>query len=171
MRTVTTPVLVLPTAELTDQTVLLWSTTRLQQLANGAGGFAATRQAELRRAVATFPDQASVQYLRAQGINAVLLLRAYVPGTPWERAGDIPVDALNITREDLDDAVLFRLTPDPAQPSTTPPGPGIQPGTGEQPGSPTQPTYPTQPGVGGYPTQPTFPTQPGVLPTVQAMSR
>jgi hypothetical protein len=166
MRTVTTPVLVLPTAELTDQTVMLWSTSRLQQLANGAGGFAAARQTELRRNVATFPDQASVQYLRAQGINAVLLLRDYVPGTPWERAGDIPVDALNITREDLDDAVLFRLTPDPgATPS----------GTGTQPGTPTQPTYPpppgTQPTQPTLPTQPTFPTQPGVLPTVQALGR
>ena len=110
MRTVTGPMLVLPTAELTDHTIMLWSTTRFQQIGNGSGGFAATRQAELRRNVTTFPDAASIQYLRSQNITTVLLLRSLVTGTPWERAGDIPVDALGIRREDLDDAVLFRLS-------------------------------------------------------------
>jgi hypothetical protein len=33
-----------------------------------------------------------------------------VAGTPWERAGDVPVDALGIRRDDLTpDTVLFRL--------------------------------------------------------------
>ena len=110
MRTVTGQMLVLPTGELTDQTVMLWSTTRFQQIANGAGGFAAGRQAELRRSVATFPDQASIAYLRSQSITVVLLLRSAVAGTSWQRAGDLPVDTLGITREDLDDAVIFRLS-------------------------------------------------------------
>ena len=35
MRTVTGPMLVLPTAALTDQTVMLWSTSRFQPIANG----------------------------------------------------------------------------------------------------------------------------------------
>jgi hypothetical protein len=110
MRTVTGPMLVLPTAGLTDQTVMLWSTTRFQQVANGSGGFAPQRQSELRRSVAAFPDAGSVQYLRSLGIGTVLLLRTEAAGTPWERAGDIPVDTLGIRREDLDDnAVLFRL--------------------------------------------------------------
>jgi len=110
MRTVTGPMLVLPTASLTDQTVMLWSTTRFQQLANGSGGFAPRRQSELRRSVATFPDAASVQYLRTQGVGTVLLLRSQAAGTPWERAGDLPVETLGITREDLDEnSVLFRL--------------------------------------------------------------
>lgn len=110
MRTVTGPMLVLPTAALTDQTVMLWSTSRFQQVANGGGGFAPQRQAELRRSVATFPDAASVQYLRSLGVGTVLLLRAQVAGTPWERAGDVPVEALGIRREDLDDnSVIFRL--------------------------------------------------------------
>ncbi|GIF24965.1 hypothetical protein BJ973_007223 [Actinoplanes tereljensis] len=172
MRTVTGPMLVLPTAELTDQMTMLWSTTRFQEIANGSGGFAAGRQADLRRNATTFPDQASVDYLRGQGITTVLLLRDYVAGTPWERAGDTPVDSLGITREDLDDAVLFRLS----QPSTQPTDPA-QPGQGT---SPTQPpgqgTFPTQPGQDLFPTQPdqitpgqTFPTQP-IQPTVQAQA-
>jgi hypothetical protein len=158
MRTVAGPMLVLPTNELTDQMVMLWSTTRFQKIANGAGGFAPARQAELRRNAADFPDQASIDYLRSQGITSVLLLRAYVPGTSWERAGDIPVDALGITREDLDDAVLFRLTTapggQPANPGTPPTlPPGNQPSFPGLPGA----TLPTQPGG----TQPALPTQQG----------
>ncbi len=110
MRTVNGPMLVLPTAALGDQTVMLWSTSRFQPIANGAGGFAAGQQAELRQAVATFPDAASVQYLRETGVSTVLLVRSQVAGTPWELSGDIPVEALGIRREDLDDdTVLFRL--------------------------------------------------------------
>jgi hypothetical protein len=110
MRTVTNPLLVLPTAATSDQLVQLWSTTRFQPIANGGGGFAAARQAQLRQRVATFPDAASVDYLRGLGITTVVLLRAYVGGTPWERAGDVPVDALGIQRSDLDpNTVLFRL--------------------------------------------------------------
>jgi hypothetical protein len=109
MRTVTGPMLVLPTTPLTDQTVMLWSTTRFQEIANGAGGFAAAPQAEMRQNVTTFPDAASIEYLRSRNIDTVLLLRTQAIGTPWERTGDTPVDSLGITREDLDDAVIFRL--------------------------------------------------------------
>ena len=60
--------------------------------------------------MAAFPDAASIQYLREVGVDTVLLLRSQVAGTPWERSGDVPVDALGIRREDLDDnTVLFRL--------------------------------------------------------------
>ncbi|MEU4243051.1 hypothetical protein [Actinoplanes sp. NPDC026619] len=173
MRTITGPVLVLPTAELTDQMVMLWSTSRFQQIANGSGGFAAGRQADLRRNAATFPDQASVEYLRGQGITTVLLLRGYVAGTPWERAGDVPVDSLGITREDLDDAVVFRLSqpttgqnqPQPGanQPGTSPSGFPTQPGQGIFPTQPGQGTFPTQPGQDTFPSQPAQGTLPGQL--------
>jgi hypothetical protein len=110
MRTVREPMLVLPAATLGDQVVMLWSTSRFQPIANGAGGFAAGQQAELRQAVATFPDAGSIQYLRETGVSTVLLVRSRAAGTPWELSGDIPVDTLGIRREDLDDdTVLFRL--------------------------------------------------------------
>ncbi|MCO8275273.1 hypothetical protein M1L60_32295 [Actinoplanes sp. TRM 88003] len=109
MRTVSGPMLVLPTTALTDHSVVLWSTTRFQPLANGAGGFGAAHQVELRAKVQTFPDAASIEYLRSINVDRVLLIRADAAGTPWERAGDIPVDALGIRREDLDDAVVFHL--------------------------------------------------------------
>jgi hypothetical protein len=110
LRTITAPMVVLPTTTVLDETAMLWSTSRFQPLANGAGGFAAARQAELRRTLESFPDQPSIQYLRSIGVTTVVLLRAEAQGTPWERAGDVPVDALGIRREDLDEnTVVFRL--------------------------------------------------------------
>ena len=109
MRTITNPMLVLPTGAVTDGTVMLWSTTRYQKIANGSGGFAAARQDQMRTAVAGFPDAASIEYLRSMHVTTVLLIRSAVAGTPWERAGDTPVDSLGITREDTEDAVVFHL--------------------------------------------------------------
>jgi hypothetical protein len=51
-----------------------------------------------------------VRYLRDLGITRVVLLRARAGGTSWERAGDVPVEAFGIRREDLDaGTVVFRL--------------------------------------------------------------
>ncbi|WP_328463945.1 hypothetical protein OHA21_39360 [Actinoplanes sp. NBC_00393] len=126
MRTVTGPMLVLPTGELSDQMVQLWSTSRFESMANGGGTFAGARQNELRSKVASFPDQASIEYLRSIGVTTVVLLRNEVAGTRWERSGEIPVDGLGIQREDLPDAVVFRLRP--ATPSPQPSDPNAPPG-------------------------------------------
>ncbi|WP_372450897.1 hypothetical protein [Actinoplanes flavus] len=109
LRTVTGPMLVLPTADLTDQTVQLWTTSRFQQIANGGGGFDTAQQNELRAKAAGFPDATSIEYLESIGVRKVLLLRDQVAGTSWEDAVDLPVDALQIRREDLPDAVVFYL--------------------------------------------------------------
>jgi hypothetical protein len=109
MRIVDGPLLVLPTSELSDMNVMLWSTTRFQQMANGGSGFVPRRTKELRKASETFPDAASIGYLRSLGIRTVVLLPDRVAGTPWERAADVPVDNLGIRREDLADSVVFHL--------------------------------------------------------------
>jgi hypothetical protein len=109
MRTITSPMLVLPTGAVTDGTVMLWSTTRYQKIANGSGGFAAAQQAQMRSQVANFPDAASIEYLRSINVTTVLLVRSSVAGTSWERAGDTPVDSLGITREDVGTDVVFHL--------------------------------------------------------------
>jgi hypothetical protein len=109
MRLVDGPLLVLPTAEAGDQHVMLWSTSRFQQVANGSSGLQPQRQAELRKISEAFPDATSVQYLRSVGIRTVVLLRTRVDGTPWQRAAETPVDNLGIQRQDLADAVVFRL--------------------------------------------------------------
>ncbi|BEL10660.1 hypothetical protein Q0Z83_088510 [Actinoplanes sichuanensis] len=109
MRTVPGPMLVLPTAEFTDQTVQLWSTTKFQDMANGGGGFGAQAQSELRAKVAGFPDATSINYLDSIGVRRVLLLSDHIAGTSWEGAGDLPVDNLDIRREDIPGAVVFYL--------------------------------------------------------------
>nr|WP_239102925.1 hypothetical protein [Actinoplanes siamensis] len=109
LRTVGGPMLVLPTDPLSDQTVQLWTTSRYQQVTNGGGNVAVARQAEMRQKVTSFPDVTSIEYLRSLGVNTVLLIRSGVANTPWEQAGDMPVDTLGITREDLTDAVVFHL--------------------------------------------------------------
>jgi hypothetical protein len=110
LRTITAPMVVLPSADEIDDVTMLWSTSKFQPLVNGGGEFGAARQAELRRTIASFPDQPSIQYLRSIGVTTVILLRVQAQGTAWERAGDTPVESLGIRREDLDDTtVAFRL--------------------------------------------------------------
>jgi hypothetical protein len=111
MRTAEGPLMVLPSDPLTDLNVMLWSTDKFQKMVNGGSGFYPTRQQEIREASKTFPDAASVTYLRERGVKTVIVLRGRVAGTPWQNAADAPVDGLGITREDLgDDTVVFHLT-------------------------------------------------------------
>ncbi|MEU4425119.1 hypothetical protein AB0F81_31240 [Actinoplanes sp. NPDC024001] len=165
MRTVTGPMLVLPTAEISDQMVQLWSTSRFESMANGGGTFAGARQNELRTRVATFPDAASIQYLRSIGISTVLLLRDEVAGTQWERARDLPVETLGIERQDLPDAVVFKLSrAATAEPPSNGPGtnPSQQPSPGTSLGPPgTNPGQQPAPGINPGQQPPAPGTNPG----------
>ncbi|MFC4018529.1 hypothetical protein ACFOW4_11335 [Micromonospora sp. GCM10011542] len=109
MRTVGGPMLVLPSNQSLDQHVMLWSTSRFQDVVNGGSGFTPRQLDDVRRVTQTFPDQRSVDYLRVLGVRRVVLLRGQVAGTPWEFTIDTPVDALGITREEIDGAVVYRL--------------------------------------------------------------
>ncbi|MER5700471.1 hypothetical protein ABT023_00705 [Micromonospora sp. NPDC002296] len=110
MRSVDGPMLVLPSSQNLDQPVMLWSTSRFQDMVNGGSGFTPVRQAEIRQVAESFPDQASVTYLRDLGVRNVVVLRDRIVGTPWETTIDVPVDALGITREEIEGAVVYRLT-------------------------------------------------------------
>jgi hypothetical protein len=109
LRSIDGPVLVLPSDQGTDQLVMLWSTTHFQSLVNGGSGFAPRRLDEARQATLSFPDPASIDYLRALGVRTVVVLRNRVVGTPWESAIDLPVDNLGILRDDVGDSVVYRL--------------------------------------------------------------
>lgn len=109
MRTVDGPLLVLPSDKSHDQPVMLWSTTHFQDIVNGWSGFTPTLLEDVRQATITFPDQASVDYLRTLGVRNVLIPRNQVAGTPWEFSIDAPVDLLGITREEIGDVVVYRL--------------------------------------------------------------
>ncbi|WP_235966233.1 hypothetical protein [Micromonospora rubida] len=109
MRSVDGPMLVLPSSQNLDQPVMLWSTSKFQDMVNGGSGFTPVRQAEIRQVAESFPDQASVTYLRDLGVRNVVVLRDQIAGTPWETTIDVPVDALGITREEVGGAVVYRL--------------------------------------------------------------
>ncbi|MBX7269728.1 hypothetical protein KIF24_29405 [Micromonospora sp. Llam7] len=109
MRAVDGPLLVLPSGQNHDQPVMLWSTTRFQDIVNGGSGFTPRQLDDVRRVTMTFPDQTSVDYLRTLGVHNVLVMRDQLAGTPWEVSVDAPVDGLGITREEIDQVVVFRL--------------------------------------------------------------
>ncbi|MER7333356.1 MULTISPECIES: hypothetical protein [unclassified Micromonospora] len=109
MRTVAGPLLVLPSSQNLDQPVMLWSTTRFQDVVNGGSGFTPHQLDEVRRVTLSFPDQTSVDYLRVLGVRNVLLMRDQIAGTPWEVTVDAPVDGLGITREEIGQVVVYRL--------------------------------------------------------------
>lgn len=109
LRTAPGPLLVLPSDPGTDQHVMLWSTTSFQPIVNGGSGFTPARLAEIRQVTTTFPDRASVTYLRDLGVRTVVLLRDRVAGTPWQTSIDRPVDQLGIQREEVGDTVVYRL--------------------------------------------------------------
>ncbi|MGC4894259.1 hypothetical protein [Micromonospora sp. DT31] len=109
MRSVDGPLLVLPSSQNLDQPVMLWSTDRFQRMVNGGSGFTPKSQADIREATVGFPDATSVAYLRQVGVRNVVVLRDRLGGTPWERMLDRPVDAPGVTREQIGDAVVFRL--------------------------------------------------------------
>jgi hypothetical protein len=109
LRTVEGPILVLPSDQLTDENVMLWSTTRFQAIVNGGSGFTPDRLAEVRRVTVNFPDQTSIDYLRSLGVRTVVLLRNRVAGTQWQNAINLPVNGLGIQREELGDTVVYHL--------------------------------------------------------------
>jgi len=110
MRTVDGPLLVLPSDQLYDENVMLWSTTKFQDIVNGGSGFTPNRLAEVRTATATFPDVTSINYLRSMGVRTVVVIRDRVPaGSPLQTAIELPVDSLGITREDIENAVVYHL--------------------------------------------------------------
>lgn len=109
MRTISGPLLVLPSSQKDDQHAMLWSTTRFQDIMNGGSGFTPRKLDEARRITQNFPDPESIQYLRDHGVRTVVLLRDRVAGTPWQTTIDLPVDSLGIEREDIDEVVVFRL--------------------------------------------------------------
>jgi hypothetical protein len=109
MATVQGPVLVLPSDQLHDENIMIWSTDRFEKLVNGGSGFTPRNISEIRELAKTFPDQPSIDWLRLNGVRTVLVLKDHVRGTPYEAALTAPVDGLGIRREEAADAVIFSL--------------------------------------------------------------
>ena len=107
------PIMFLPSDQIGDYHLMLWTTDGFPTLANGNSGFNPPQQEQLREATKSFPDAESVAALRAKGVRTVVVVRSRASGTDWEHAADKPVTGLGITRRDLGDAVVYALDPPP----------------------------------------------------------
>ncbi len=103
------PVLVLPSDQITDMQVMMWTTDRFVPLVNGGSGFAPTSLTEVRRITTAFPDHASVSHLRSMGVATVVVLPDRVIGTPWEGALYATGEEFGVTREEIDGVLVFHL--------------------------------------------------------------
>lgn len=103
----------LPTDFANDTAYMYFSTADFTPISNGSTSFVPPRLERLRQELVAFPDAASVASLRELGIQAVVLHLDRVPGTPWADAAARSFDGLGITREDVGQVVIYRLTPAP----------------------------------------------------------
>jgi hypothetical protein len=109
LRGVEGPLLVLPASGTLEYSVMLWSTDGFPKIVNGLASFIPESQARTHAVTASFPDQASVSYLRELGVRTVVVLPEYLADTPWQGVLGRPVDGLGITREEVGGHVVFRL--------------------------------------------------------------
>jgi hypothetical protein len=99
------PAVVLPSSGTSDGRVMFWSIDpgppagAFLEVANGHGGVVPSSLTVLRYQLRTFPDAASVAYLRAHGFRSVVVVGR----------APMPAPALGLTRTDLGDSVLFSL--------------------------------------------------------------
>lgn len=103
------PLLVLPSDGLFELQVMLWSTDGFPRVANGLAGFTPTSQEQTRAVTASFPDPASVQYLRGLGIRSVVVFPNQLADTAWSGVVARPVDGLGISREEIDGVLVYHL--------------------------------------------------------------
>lgn len=103
------PQLHLPSDESHDLLYMFWSTEGFVPMVNGYSGFTPTLLADLRREVARFPDEASVDRLAGLGVRTVVLHPDLAQGTPWAGAAERPVDGLEVVRTERDGMVVFDL--------------------------------------------------------------
>ncbi|MFG2038719.1 hypothetical protein [Dactylosporangium sp. NPDC048998] len=109
MSTLQAPLMVLPTSELFDMNVMLWSTDGLPKMANGGSGFTPSDQEILRLNMQQFPDESTVAQLRSLHIRTVVVLRNEAAGTPYARAIDAPIDGLGISRTEEGNVILYKI--------------------------------------------------------------
>ena len=68
----------------------------------------------------TFPDAASVDLLRADGVRTVVIARPLTAGTAWAAAAQRPVGRLPLSRSEVGDAVVYALAPLPPEAGARP---------------------------------------------------
>lgn len=102
------PVLVLPSDEISDLTIMWWSTDRFPDVVNGGSAFVPRSLGEVRAVAKRFPDPASVGYLRGLGVASVVVVRDRLPGSPYSGVLDRPPPP-GVEMTAYDDVVVFSL--------------------------------------------------------------
>jgi hypothetical protein len=102
------PILVLPTGELEDLHVMLWSTAGFPTVVNGSSGYNPPSREALREELTTFPDAQSVNRLRSLGVRTVVVL-PQATGTRYEFAQQYVGAQLGLERTEVDGTVVFTL--------------------------------------------------------------
>ena len=103
------PYLVLPTRPIGDMHVMLWSTDRFADVVNGGSGFVPAELAARGGGRATFPDAASVAYLRELGVRTVVVLPDRAAGRRGRTRRPCRSTASASPARCADDAVVFHL--------------------------------------------------------------
>jgi hypothetical protein len=103
------PMVVLPSDELADQHVLLWSTDGFPLVFNGGSGFDPPRHMAVRDMLQDFPDAQTVDLLHDMGIHSVVVLRDQAVGGPFAKAVDAPIDGLRLTRAMVGNDIVYTL--------------------------------------------------------------
>ncbi|MGI8774142.1 MAG: hypothetical protein ACR2KQ_03850 [Actinomycetota bacterium] len=99
-----------PSDDQHDSEYMLWSTDGFPEIVNGVSGFNPTLQSELRSYALHFPDEASVNALRAIGVRTVLLHRDRAAGTDWELIYERSLAGWpGITTTEVGDVVVFEI--------------------------------------------------------------
>jgi hypothetical protein len=109
MRVAPQPQLHLPAGFLDDLRYSYWSTAGFRLMVNGAGGFDPDGYDHLRREIQGFPDAASIAVLERLGVRSVVLHPEDAEGSAWEAAASKPTAGLPVEREQVGDAIVFRL--------------------------------------------------------------
>lgn len=100
----------LPSDSFLDSRYMLWSTADYRKIGNDNAGYIPTPLRQIR-ALRTFPDAASVRFLRTMGYRTVVLHLDLAGGTSWAGAGVKPIAGLGIRRRRVDSLVVFDLGP------------------------------------------------------------
>jgi hypothetical protein len=102
------PMMVLPSDDGIDSTVMLWSTDGFPTMVNGVASYNTPDRQTLRDVMQSFPSPPSLDLLHRLGIRSVVVIRDRVAGTPYETA--LTVSTMpGITRRDIGPDILYTI--------------------------------------------------------------
>jgi hypothetical protein len=99
----------LPITVPANRRYVLWSTDGFPRMVNGRASFQPASFVRLSAELTRFPDRASVARLRALGVQTVVLHTRLASGTAWEGTAGRSLDAVELSRDDRGELVVYSL--------------------------------------------------------------